>query len=332
MFSVGIVGCGGIAQVHAAALARIEGVKLAACADVKPARADRMAADYGCRAYASLDAMLDAEALDALHICTPHYLHTPMAEAAARRGIAVFTEKPPVIDRAQWRRLEAVAERVPLGICFQNRYNGSVRAAREILRSGEFGAPVGARAFVTWSRGAAYYHDSGWRGAWATEGGGALINQSIHTLDLLIWLLGGARRVEARLSNHHLRGAIEVEDTVEAYLEPGGHPALFYASTAYTSDAPIFLEIQLERAVLRITGDALDVVADGSTRHVDAQTASAPGKDYWGSGHLPCIADFYRSLGEGAPYQNDLASVRDTMDAVLRIYEQAGGALGRANA
>ena len=96
-----IVGCGGIAQVHAKALRDGDYAELAACADIRPERAETMAQQYGGRAYSSLEEMLDGEAIDVLHICTPHSLHTPMAKEAVRRGIQVFTEKPPVISREQ---------------------------------------------------------------------------------------------------------------------------------------------------------------------------------------------------------------------------------------
>ena len=226
-FRVGLVGCGGIAQVHGAVLRDLEGVDLAACADIRPERAHAFAETFGGAPYDSLEAMLDAERLDCLHICTPHYLHTPMARLAAEKGIHVFTEKPPVMDRAQWADFQALEHApVRVGVCFQNRYNASVQLLRRLLDSGRPGKLLGARAFVTWKREAPYYTESGWRGSLATEGGGVLINQSIHTLDLLVRFLGRPRQVEASIANHHLKGVIEVEDTMEAYLNFGGPSAL----------------------------------------------------------------------------------------------------------
>ena len=322
MLQIGIVGCGGIAQVHAASLDKLPQLHLAACADIRPERAQAMAEKYGCHAYASMEEMLDHEKLDAVHLCTPHYLHTPMAEEAARRGLPIFSEKPPVISREQWAALEKVAQKVPLGICFQNRYNPNVREAQKILASGEYGALVGGRAFVTWHREAPYYLESGWRGTWATEGGGVLINQSIHTLDLLVRLMGSPEKVEARMSNHHLADVIEVEDTLEAYLILGGKPALFYASTAYTQDAPVMIELHLEKATLRLEEDALFIRTPEGTQRRTFQGPETLGKGYWGNGHITCIADFYDSLATGRPFQNNLDSVRDTMEAVLQMYEQ----------
>ncbi len=173
-----IVGCGGIAQVHARALSEMPEAELTAFADIIPERAEAMAEKYGGRAYSSLDGLLDHEKIDVLHICTPHYLHTPMARQAAELGINVFTEKPPVIDRQQWAEFKRLGDKVRVGICFQNRYNGSTRALKDLLSTGEAGKVLGSRGFVTWRRDAPYYTESGWRGALSTEGGGALTKPS----------------------------------------------------------------------------------------------------------------------------------------------------------
>lgn len=322
MFRVGIVGCGGIAQVHARVLKEIIDTTLIACADIRPERARAMAEAYGCTAYASLEEMLAKETPDAVHICTPHALHAPMAKLLSEKGIAVFSEKPPITTQEQWEVMAEAASKVPLGICFQNRYNPNVQQAKHLIESKTYGSVLGARAFVTWSRDASYYADSGWRGTWAQEGGGVLINQSIHTLDLLIYLLGKADKVEAHMANHHLQGVIEVEDTLEAYLLLEGKPTLFYATTAYASNAPVMVEVTMEKAVLRMENDALEIRTPTGT---DIQTFSLPdtlGKNYWGNGHLTCISDFYDSIRMKRPFRNDLKSVENTAKAMLSIYAQ----------
>lgn len=322
---VGIVGCGSVAQIHAQALAVTEGVRLFACADIVPERAEKMALAYGAKAYADFHEMLDAEALDALHITTPHSLHVPMAEAAASRGVAVFMEKPPAVTPAQWERLSALEGVVPVGICFQNRYNGATRALSERLAAGEAGRVLGARAFVTWRRDAAYYTQSGWRGAWATEGGGALINQAIHTLDLLVYLLGSPDTWQASMHNRRLGGVIEVEDTVEAWIGFGDVPALFYATTAHCADAPVLLEIVCEKAVYRIEGTALTCrFADGRVETPPLDEEKALGKGYWGNGHVPCIRDFYGCLKTGGRFPIGIADVRDTVRLMLGLYAAGG--------
>lgn len=328
MFQVGIVGCGGIAQVHAQVLNDWEGTALAACADIVPERARAMAEKYGCRAYGSMEEMLEKEHLDAVHLCTPHYLHPGMALKAAKRGVAVFTEKPPAIDEKGWEQVKEAAGLQPLAVCFQNRYNDNVRESLRILNAGTYGQLVGLRAFVTWNRTAGYYTSADWKGAWATEGGGALINQAVHTLDLAIGFLGMPDRVESTLRNHHLKGVVEVEDTAEIYLKKGNKTALLYFSTAYTEDAPVLIELQLERAVLRLEDDRLEIRQGGTVQAMTFEKEMRMGKAYWGAGHKKCIRDFYNSILEQRPCQNSPASCEATMRVMLEIYAQNGKGLG----
>ena len=323
-----IVGCGGIAQVHARALSEMPEAELIAFADVIPERAETMAGKYGGRAYSSLDELLDHEKIDVLHICTPHYLHTPMARQAAELDINVFTEKPPVIDRQQWTEFKQLGDKVRVGICFQNRYNGSTRALKDLLSTGEPGKVLGSRGFVTWRRDAPYYTESGWRGALSNEGGGALINQAIHTLDLMAYFLGPGQVLGASLSNRHLKGIIEVEDTLEAALDFGDARGLFYAATAYSLDAPIIFELACENATLRLEGERFTRIwRDGRMEQEDytAPDPTVPGKSYWGSSHRRCIEDFYRCVMSGERFPNDIPGVSDTIELMLSVYEAARG-------
>lgn len=323
-----IVGCGGIAQVHAAVLANQETADLRAFADIRPERAETLAQTYGGRAYASLEELLEQEEIDVLHICTPHYLHTPMARLAAERGIHVFTEKPPVIDESQWEEFQKLGDKVRLGVCFQNRYNPSVQLLHRLLASGGPGRILGARAFVTWHREAPYYTESGWRGSLETEGGGVLINQSIHTMDLLGQFLGRASSVDATLTNHHLKNVIEVEDTFEARIDFGGRPAVFFATTGHCTDSPVLVELVCENCVIRMEEQEVTVRwKDGSKerRELAPPVSPATGKSYWGASHGLCIADFYRSVLTGAPFPNDIPGVTDTVELMLAAYRSARG-------
>ena len=327
IFRAAIAGCGSVAQVHAQSLHALPGVQLIACADIRRERADAMAAQYGAAAYDSVEAMLDAEKPDVLHICTPHPLHTPIAQMASQRGIAVFTEKPPVVTAEQWAQFEALKGKAPVGVCFQNRYNACVCRMKELLASPEAGRVLGARAFVTWKREAPYYTDSGWRGTWKTEGGGCLINQSIHTFDLLTWLLGEAHDVRGSMRNHSLAGVIEVEDTVEACLSFGdGVRALFYATNAYCDNAPVMVDVVCEHVTMHMEQNSLVLRwADGRVEAPAFDEPETLGKGYWGNGHYRCIADFYDALRHGRPYQNDIDSVRSTMALMLKLYDAYRG-------
>ena len=330
-----IVGCGGIAAVHAASISQLQGAVLTAFADIKKERAEDFASRYGGKAYGSLEDMLEQEKPDVLHICTPHYLHVPMAVYGLSHGVHVFMEKPPVISRQQLGELEQASAQSDkkLGFCFQNRYNPSVIEVKELLASGKAGKIRGARGIVTWSRGKEYYTESGWRGSLATEGGGALINQSVHTMDLLAYFLGTPLWVEAGIQNHHLKGIIEVEDTMEAYIRFADSSACFYATTAYCDDVPPLIEIACEDRTIRI--EDLEVTYYFMDGHVekpvvgkkgDGHSTECLGKSYWGCGHKDCIADFYRCIREGQRFPQDLDGMKETILLMLGAYESARGA------
>ena len=328
-----LVGCGNIAGVHATAIKHLENVELVAFADIIRERAEGFSKKYTdgkAKAYGSLDEMLESEAPDVLHICTPHYLHVPMAIEALKRGVSVFSEKPPAINMEQFACLEKAAEAAGnssarLGFCFQNRYNKTTEKTDEILKSGSMGHVKGARAFVTWRRDEEYYRTD-WKGKIETEGGGALINQSIHTLDLLLRYLGRPVDVEATVSNHHLKGIIEVEDTLEAWMSfENGERACFYASTGYVADAPVILELQCEKGSITIIDRDITVRNEQGIREYrnlinNEISFDGVGKDYWGKSHYVCIRDFYDKLETGERYENDLDGVKNTMETVMRIY------------
>lgn len=319
-----IVGCGGIAQVHARVLSELPGVTFAACADILPEKAEALSKQYGCRAYSCMEEMLEKERPDAVHLCTPHYLHTPEALYAAERNIAVLSEKPPVISRKQLAALEKAAEKVPVGVCFQNRYNPVVRRLRDILEDKSFGSLTGLRAFMTWKRDENYYHQN-WRGSFETEGGSALINQAVHSLDLLVTLLGCPDTTEAMMANHHLRGVIDTEDTVSVFLRRGDVNALLFASTAHSADSPVILEAQTGQAVLRVEEDRLEIIRGREREALILPEDEKLGKSYWGAGHKACIADFYRCLNDGSTFPNSLENCKDTLNTLLSVYEQCRG-------
>lgn len=343
---VGLVGCGSIGKVHALAIGTVEAASLCAFADIRPERARAYAKQYGhsqAAAYQSLEEMMEREELDVIHICTPHNCHVPMAIQVLEHDCHVFLEKPPAINRETFRSLqEAVLESTAkLGVCFQNRYNEATGKVSELLSDGTLGAILGGRVFVTWSRNAPYYTESDWRGSLSSEGGGVLINQSIHALDLLLMWMGKPKTVEASMRNHHLKGQIEVEDTMEAYLTfdqvspPHVHSAKsteaepvrasFYATNAYVSDEPVFIELACEDGFVRMEGGRVWYQTKAQQAPVFWQESDSgtPGKAYWGNGHYACIQDFYRSLQLGTTYRNQLSSVETTFETVMDIYDSA---------
>ena len=331
MKRVGIIGCGNIAQVHAWVLRDMKDAELVAVCDTDIAKAHELSQKWTTgKAMVFTDwRELCLTEVDVVHICTPHYLHVPMALEALKQGKAVLMEKPCAISREEFEQLKEMASRKPgkLGFCFQNRYNDTTLLMNDLVSQGVIGELTGGRAFVTWRRDEAYYEGSDWKGKPDTEGGGVLINQSIHTLDLLLHFLGKPKQIQATMSNHHLKGKISVEDTVEAWMEfKDGKRACFYASNGYATDAPVILELQGTGGRITMNGPEVAVwTPDEGIRHILCEQKDGIGKGYWGCGHEACIRDFYRCLEEEENFQGNIAGVENTFDTMMKIYDVAGG-------
>src|ERR687898_2170161 len=216
----GILGCGVIGSHHARAIAGLEDAELVAVADVVPEPAEKLAGEYGCSSHSGLGQMLSEAKLDAVCVCTPSGMHAGDAIAALEAGKHVVIEKPVDITLEAADRLievqRATGRRV--AVVSQHRFDPATQAVREALARGEFGRLTSGSADVRWWRSQSYYDSGGWRGTWKLDGGGVLINQAIHSIDLLQWLMGEVVEVTAYtgLLAHE---RIEVEDTAVAILK-----------------------------------------------------------------------------------------------------------------
>jgi Predicted dehydrogenases and related proteins len=326
---IAIIGCGSIARVHAAVIKQLANNKLSVFVDKDLEKAQAFAKEYGevgARIYRSLSEMIQQDTIGAVHICTPHYLHVQMAVECLRNDIHVFMEKPPAISRESFKKLEAAASgKAKLGLCYQNRYNKGFQAAKDFVKAKKMGAIIGARAFVTWNRAKEYYSKSEWRGQLETEGGGALINQAIHTLDLVTELMGAPVCTEASIRNHHLKQEITVEDTVEAYIQYQTGNLCFYATTAYCTDAPIFIEITCEQGIIQIIEDEVTFrFISGEVMRPELERPDiALGKSYWGKGHLSCIGDFYKSIEDNCKFPIEIQDIKTSFQLLMDIYDSA---------
>jgi len=230
---VGILGGGGISETHARAAAAVPDLRVVAVCGRNAGRVEALAGLYGAAPFTDIHAFLRHRPMEIVAIGTPSGVHAEDVEAAAGQGLHVLCEKPLDVTTARIdRMLEAVARAgVTLGVFFQDRSTPDLMDLKDALVSGRLGRPILADARVKWYRPPEYYGQSAWRGTWALDGGGALMNQGVHTVDLLLWLLGDVRRVYARtLAALH---AIEVEDTAVAVLEfANGAVATLEATTA----------------------------------------------------------------------------------------------------
>lgn len=233
-FGFGVVGCGMIAGFHAKAIADIRGAKLVACFDNFPASADRFAAANGCAAYHQLDAMLADPAVDVVTICTPSGAHMEPGLAALNAGKHLIVEKPLEITLRRCDRLIAAAEKnnVVLSTIFPSRFHAPAQEIKRAVDEGRFGQLAMGDAYVKWFRTQQYYDSGAWRGTWELDGGGALMNQAIHSVDLLQWLMGDVEEISAATTTvAHER--IAVEDVAVAALRfKNGALGVIEASTA----------------------------------------------------------------------------------------------------
>jgi len=302
---VAIIGCGSIHKVHADAISKSESAHLVCVADVVEERAQATASQYNCEWYSDYRKVLENDSVDVVHICTPHYLHAPMAVEAMNAGKHVLVEKPVAIHFDEvWKMISSRDKNNRyIGICFQNRFNPSSVKAKEMIDSGELGPVMGIKGIVTWHRDESYYTQSDWKGRFATEGGGVLINQSIHTIDLMQWLAGGVKAVRGSVSTRLLGNVIEVEDTAEATMYFNNDAVgIFYATNCYTFDSPVEIEVHCEKARLRLYNDKLIVEKqDGSSYVVDEDTGNTKYKSYWGKSHGLLIENFYNCILNNEP-------------------------------
>ncbi len=327
LYRCAIIGCGNISKRHTEALSESKAAQLVAVCDVREERAKATAEKYHCDYCTNWHDIISREDIDAVHLCTPHYLHAIMAIEAMKAGKHVFTEKPMAISVADAEEMIRASEQTGkyLGVCFQNRYKPSNRRLLELINSEKYGKIIGARGIVNWHRTPDYYLESDWRGAWKTEGGGVLINQSIHTLDLLHLVMGDPISVNASCGIWSLGDTIEVEDTATALLHyENGNRALFFASNAYAANAGVIVEVICEHATIQAGEDFLIVQPEGgpqTSEYLDGNIKDE--KNYWGNCHHIIIDDFYRCIADSRPFPVDGCQGIRTLRTIEMIYKAA---------
>ena len=324
---VSVIGCGAVSRNHLRVLKDLKNIEISSVVDIKKDRADAAAKKYGCKAYYDFDKMLNEDKPDCIHICTPHYLHVPMAVAALTKGIHVLCEKPCSISEEGLSALRKAQDKssAAFGVCFQNRYTKAVRTVKDILDKRIYGEILSARALVHWSRNEDYYNDD-WHGTLEKEGGGVTVNQAIHTQDLLRYLIDSdVISVTAHIFNDHLKGIIEVEDTVHAlFTYENKVTALFNATTAFSDNRPFMIDIICKKATLRIEGENAYIIMPGKIKKLRLKNREGIiGKGYWGSGHAPLIKDFYRAIEKGEKFPIDAYEGGKATEEFSAIYKSS---------
>lgn len=328
-FKAAVAGCGGISSVHVDAINRLQNAEIIAVCDPDSDKTAR----YPFKSYAGYEAMINDNDIDVLHICLPHFLHAPAAVYAMEKGINILCEKPMSISAAESEEMIKTADNnsVTLGVIFQNRYNNGSQLIKNAVMNGSLGAVKSGWLKVTWFRDEDYYKNSTWRGKWSTEGGGALINQSIHTFDLVNYFLNGQSPaaglpvyVDASIANR-AHPSIEVEDVAEGLIAYENAKISFYVNTINPYDAPVEIELICENGRAAIKGDAGFIeYNNGEKLSSDAPVAvNTPPKAYWGTSHEIQISEFYDALEKNITPEIDGREAFKTQRLICAIYESA---------
>ena len=336
---IGILGGGNISGTHARAAAAIPGVEVVAFHGSNRERTAALAEPFKARVYNTLDEFLAHRPMDMVAIGTPSGLHAEGGIAAARRGLHVLVEKPIEVTTAKADALiEACdAAGVKLGIFFQDRLRPDIVAMKRMIDDGTLGTPVMIAGRVRWYRPPEYYSASKWRGTWALDGGGALMNQAIHTVDLVQWMFGPIARICSAVATRvH---AIEVEDTAAAVLEfTSGAIGTIEATTSLYPGYPRRLEVTGSNGTLVLEDERLvrvDLRSGGSA--AAAAPAAAPPENASSpvvsdaSAHQRVLEDFIQAIRTGAVPACDGRDGRRSVELVEAIYRaaRAGGPSGR---
>jgi len=324
-----IVGCGTIAPWHAEAIQRTDGAVLVVVASRRPEQAEAFARARGVEWAPAFDALVRRTDVDVVTLCTPSGVHAEMAIAAARAGKHVVVEKPIAVTLAQAdAMLEACRQSGrSLAVISQLRFAPDVQEVHAALTDGRLGRLLLADLSMKYFRSQAYYDSAGWRGTWAMDGGGALMNQGIHGIDLLVWLAGMPRTIYGCVRT--LARRIEVEDTAVAVAElEGGCLATITGTTSVTPGSPRRLALHGERGtiVLEETRIVRWVIQGEPERQVAAtatmgaaQVPTAVGHEEFASQYRAIVA----SLQEGPAPPVSGEEARRAVATVLAIYESS---------
>ena len=325
-----IIGVGNIAPIHAAAIQGVPDAELVAVATRQEDRGRAFVAEHGGAWYADYRELLAQARADAVAICTPHDLHAPMTLAAARAGAHVLCEKPLARNTAECDAMIAACEQagVTLGVTFQGRFEPLSLRLKAALDAGRLGRLLWVSANTLWHRTDGYYRSGPWRGTWAHEGGGVLINQAIHAIDLLIWLAGLPERVTARART--LNHAIEVEDAALAILDyADGKLGLIQATTVAHPGYPERFELfgsagsaVYHKGQARLEWHLLEPAEDYTEEAAVSSGAARP-MDITVAGHTALYNDFVAAIHAQRAPLIDGREGRRSVALVEAIYRSA---------
>lgn len=324
----GIVGCAGIGNTHAEAIGEVEGAELVACADVNEEAAEEFVAEHAPEAgtYAKPGAMVREGEVDAVSVCTPSGTHADVVCEAAEAGAHVLCEKPLDVYRDRIDRMieTCEAEGVTLAGVYQKRFHPDSRRAKRVIAEGELGNPVSGSLAVNWFRSQPYYDSGEWRGTRAMDGG-VLLNQAIHAIDRLQWLLGGVEEVAAMTDN--LARDLESEDTAAIAVRFGNGALGTIQATTASKGGSRRTEVNCTEGSLALEVDELSLtVGTGEEGFYGAETEprEVEGDPHdCGPGHVGVVRDFVEAVRTSREPEVPAREARVAVDTILAAYDSA---------
>ncbi|MBR7105078.1 MAG: Gfo/Idh/MocA family oxidoreductase [Lentisphaeria bacterium] len=331
----GIIGAGMIAEMHARSMADLKNAKLIGFYDKNFAAAQKRAEEFGVKAYENFDEFLADPQIRAVTIATPSGMHGSVAIPAARAGKHILCEKPLEITLEKCDEIIRVCDEnnVLLSPVFQSRFSKPVQLVRRAMQEGRFGRMVLASAQMRWYRSASYYSGSNWRGTWDLDGGGALMNQAIHMIDLLIHINGAPEEVFAFSGT--LTHSIEVEDNLCATVKyRNGSFGTIEVSTSCAPGFPRRLEFSGSCGTVAFGENYItrwdfadsrpeDEIIKKELQHTsDAGGGSSP-MNINANGHSSQISDLADAILTGRPLYLDGKEGRRAIELITGIYESA---------
>lgn len=332
----GIIGCGVIAPFHLAGVNKAKGAKPVAVCDIIPEKAEKFAKDNNIPAwYTDYKELLKQPNIDIVSICTPSGLHSEMAIEAAKAGKHIFCEKPMDVNLAAADRMinAAMQANVKLGICFQRRSYDSSQQIRQIIAGGRLGKLVLADAELKYYRSQKYYDSAGWRGTWEFDGGGCLMNQGIHGIDLLQYFVGPVASVYAKAD--HLVRKIQVEDTavILVSFNNGAYGTIKGTTSVYPGQDTeidihgelgtiIQVEMEIKRFVIQGSdGQPQDLIPITERNSISSIAASSMGMST--IGHERMVQNMIEAVVEDKPLYCPGIEGRNALEIILAIYQSA---------
>jgi UDP-N-acetyl-2-amino-2-deoxyglucuronate dehydrogenase len=329
-----IIGCGKIAELHAIALDRLAEAEFVACCDNQLDRATALATKFGVpQVFGHIGELFASGLIDAVLVCTPHPAHEAVVVAAAQAGIHVLCEKPIAITLGEAdRMIAAAAAGIKFGVVFQRRFWPATQRIRAAIDSGKLGTPILGDCSARLWRGPDYFAMDPWRGKWATEGGGVLMNQTVHFIDHLQWFMGPAIEVAGRIATLRHGAYIDVEDTAVATIRfASGGLAVIHASSTFQPDFGFRVAIngtsgaavsvwERKEGELGIN-DLWSIAGEEADR--ERWFAEDDGREGFPDYHVLQVRDFLRAIIEDRDPAITGAEARKSLAIILAIYESS---------